>query len=275
VIAARPSPIAQAFFDRYVPRYLARRFARVWLWGDVDQLDVPRDRPLIFAMSHASWWDVLVAYWLARGVLRIESYGAMDEAQLARYRILARLGVFSVDRHSVSGIRAFLRYAETLLAAPQAETTPRANPRALWLTPQGEIVSAWRRPIRFQAGVGALVRRVRRVAVVPVGIAYEFLDEPRPEIFVKLGAPRMFDGADDDARTIARLLERDLERELDALLAAVLARDMRPFRARIEGRAAISAVYDPVRRVRARLTGRRDPARHGDVISDPRKARRP
>ena len=274
MIPARPSPIALAFFDHYVARYLARRFDRVWLWDDVEQLDLPRDRPLLFAMSHASWWDVLVAYWLARHVLRIESYGAMDEAQLARYRILARIGVFSVDRHSVSGIRAFLRYAEALLM-PSPETGLRADQRALWLTPQGELVSAWRRPIRFQAGIGALVRRVRRVAVIPVGVTYEFLDEPRPEIFVKLGPPRVLDGTADDARTIARLLERDLERELDALLAAVLARDMRPFRVRLAGRTGISAVYDRVRRVRAMLSGRPDPARHGGVVSDPRKAGRP
>jgi 1-acyl-sn-glycerol-3-phosphate acyltransferase len=268
VIAARPSPVVQAFFDRYVARYLARRFARVWLWGAVGPLDVPRDRPVIFAMSHASWWDVLVGYWLARQVLHVESYAAMDEAQLARYRVLTRLGVFSVDRHSVSGIRAFLRYAKMLLAP---RTTATASPRALWLTPQGELVSPWRRPIRFHAGIGAVVRHVRRVAVVPVAIAYEFLDEPRPEIFVKLGPPRVFDGAGDDSRSIARELAQDLERELDALGAAVLGRDMRPFRVRMEGRTGISAIYDPVRRVRALLTGRRDPARHGDLVSDPRK----
>jgi hypothetical protein len=32
-------------------------------------------------------------------------------------------------------------------------------------------------------------------------------------------------------------------------------------------------VYDTVRSIRAWLTGRQDPARHGDVVSDPRKVR--
>jgi 1-acyl-sn-glycerol-3-phosphate acyltransferase len=254
-------------FDRYVARYLARRFHRVRLWGEVAQLEIPRDRPLLFAMSHTSWWDVLVGYHLARHVVRVESYGPMDEAQLERYRILTRLGVYSVDRSSVAGIRAFLRYTQGLLEEPGAP------PRAVWLTPQGEIVSGWRRPVRFQAGIGALVRRVPRVAVVPVAVAYEFLEEPRPDIFVKFGPPRVFGAATESAVTNTGLLERDLERELDALQAALLDRDVRPVRVLLDGRTSISVVYDRLRRVRAFLGGRRDPARHGDVVSDPRRAR--
>jgi 1-acyl-sn-glycerol-3-phosphate acyltransferase len=253
------------FIDRYVARYLARRFHRVRLWGDAAQLAIPRDRPLLFVMSHASWWDVLVGYYLARTLVRVESYGPMDEAQLLRYRILTRLGIYSVDRFSAAGIRAFLHYTAGLLEGP----------RAVWITPQGEIGSSWRRPVRFQPGVGHLVRRVPGLAVVPVAIAYEFLDEPRPEIFVKFGPARVFEGVADDARTITRLLERDLERELDAVQSALLDRDVRPFTVLLEGRTSMSLVYDPVRRLRSALGGRRDPARHGDVVSDPRKARRP
>lgn len=268
MIPAQRAALMLPFFDRYVARYLARRFHRMWLWGDVAQLDIPRGRPLLFAMSHASWWDVLVGYHLARHVVRVESYGPMDEAQLERYRILTRLGVYSVDRFSIAGIRAFLRYTQALLEEQHV------GQRAVWITPQGEIVSGWRRPVRFQAGIGALVRRVPGIAVVPIALAYEFFDEPRPEIFVKFGPPRLFDQAEESAGTITRLLEQDLERELDAIHAALLDRDVRPFSVLLDGRTSMSLVYDPVRRVRAFLGKRRDPARHGDVVSDPRKAGR-
>lgn len=263
MISARRSATMLPWFDRYVARYLARRFHRVLLWGDRAQVALPRDRPLLFAMSHASWWDVLVGYLLARRVVGVESYAPMDEAQLRRYRILTRLGVYSVDRFSLGGMRAFLRYTAELLAGP----------RAVWITPQGEIASAWRRPVRFQAGIGHLVRRVPGVAVVPVAVAYEFLDEPRPEIFVKFGPARRFDVPAPGAAAIARLLEGDLERELDAVQAALLARDVRPFSVLLEGRTSTSAVYDLVRRGRALLGGSPDPARHGDVVSDPRRTR--
>jgi 1-acyl-sn-glycerol-3-phosphate acyltransferase len=250
------------FFDGYVTRYLRRRFDRVLVWATPGALATARG-PRIFAMNHASWWDVLVGYALARRVIRTESYAPMDEAQLARYRILSRLGVYSVDRGSVGGIREFLRYSTDRLR----------EGAALWITPQGEITPHWRRPVRFQSGLGHLVARVPGVSVVPVAVAYEFMDEPRPEIFVKLGAARVF-ASGDDPQTITRTLELALEQELDALREAILARDFAPFATLIEGRTSTSVVYDRVRALRAWLTGRPDPRRHGDVISDPRRLAR-
>jgi 1-acyl-sn-glycerol-3-phosphate acyltransferase len=250
----------QLFFDRYVARYLRTRFHRLLVWPAPPAPGTPAR---IFAMSHASWWDVLVGYALARRLVRGPSYAPMDEAQLVRYRFLTRLGVYSVNRGSVAGIREFLRYStERLLEGA-----------ALWITPQGEITPHWRRPVRFQAGLGHLVSRVPNVAVVPVAVAYEFMDEPRPEILVKLGAARVFAPGDSPGR-VTRALERALEDELDALRAAILGRDLGPFLTLLEGRTSASIVYDRIRALRAWLTGRPDPPRHGDVVSDPRRAAR-
>ena len=262
MIAARRSPMMLQFFDRYVTRYLRRRFHRVLLWP-APEMSAASARPLIFAISHASWWDVLVGYALARRLVDRASYAPMDEAQLARYRILARLGVYSVDRGSIAGIREFLAYTIARLR----------EGAAIWITPQGEITPHWRRPVRFQPGLGRLVTALPGVAVVPVAVAYEFLDEPRPEILVKLGAPRVFE-AGAAAREVTRTLEHALETELDALRDAIAARDLTRFTTLIAGRTSTSVVYDVVRVVRASLTGRPDPARHGDVVSDPRRLAR-
>jgi 1-acyl-sn-glycerol-3-phosphate acyltransferase len=261
MIPARRSAPVMRFFDHYVVRYLRRRFHRVWCWNSPDLADLPRDLPLLFVLSHPSWWDVLVGYYLARFLVRVESYAPMDELQLRRYRILTRLGVYSVDRFSAAGLRAFVLYTMDLLSGP----------RAVWITPQGEIVSSWRRPVRFQSGVGHLVRRLPEVAVVPVALHYEFREEPRPEIFVKFGPPRIFRGARRAATEITHRLEHDLEHEMDTLQAALLENDLRPFSALLEGATSTSMVYDGVRAVRAWITGRRDPARHGEVVSDPRR----
>lgn len=260
MIPARRSAAVMGFFDRYVARYLRRRFHRMYLWCDPGAIETPGRRPTIFAMSHASWWDVLVGYYLARRVIGVESYAPMDEAQLERYRILTRLGVYSVRRGSAAGGREFLRYTVGLLGAG----------RAVWITPQGEIAPHWRRPIRFQEGIGHLVRRVPGVAVVPVAVAYEFLDEPRPEIFVRLGPPRMVAGSD-EREDVVRQLEADLERELDAIAGALVTRELAPFTVLLEGATSTSLVYDRVRRLRALITSRPDPERHGDVVSDPRR----
>jgi 1-acyl-sn-glycerol-3-phosphate acyltransferase len=261
VIAARRSPLALRFFDTYVPRYLGRRFHRLWLRGPDDMVPRPRGIPVIYAMSHAAWWDVLVGYHLARHVVRLPSYAPMDEAQLRRYRILSRIGLYSVDRFSRRGAREFLAYTEHRLR----------EPAAVWLTPQGELVSARRRPVRFQTGLGHLVRRLPRITVVPVAIVYEFIEEPRPEIFVSFGAPQEFQRPSEDAAALTEGLAAALEHELDRVEAALLARDFSGFTVLLAGATSTSAVYDLVRRARARITGQADPARHGDVVSDPRR----
>ena len=108
----------------------------------------------------------------------------MDEAQLRRYRILTRLGVYSVDRFSRAGIRAFLRYTADLLEAAWAARglDHTAGRDRLGLAPPGALPDRYRTPRAPAPGF----------AVVPVAIVYEFLDEPRPEIFVKFGPPRIF-----------------------------------------------------------------------------------
>ena len=265
MIRARLSRAMLPIADVYVGRYLRRRFHAVRLWGTEAAVQIPRDMPLLVIANHASWWDVLVGYFLARRLVRLPSYAPMDEAQLRRYRILTRIGVYSVDRFSRAGIRSFLRHTVDLLEAGGA----------VWMTPQGEICSGWRRPVRFQTGIGHLARRLPALAIVPVAIVYEFLDEPRPEIFIKFGPPQIFRGGHEAPSAITGRLERALERELDVVLAALVERDVRPFSILLEGATSTSVVYDRVRAARAWLGGRPDPARHGEVVSDPRKERRP
>jgi 1-acyl-sn-glycerol-3-phosphate acyltransferase len=249
-------------FDRYVARYLRRRFHRVLVWGRPPAAALPSGPPVVFAMSHASWWDVLVGYHLARALVGRPACAPMDELQLRRYRILARVGLYSVDRATLGGLREFLRYTRARLAAGET----------VWMTPQGELVSPRRRPVRFQAGLGHLARRVPGLTVVPVAVAYEFLDEPRPDVLVKFGAPRTLPpGLRPGEAT--RLLEADLEQALDALEHAVVTRDLAPFIPVLEGATSTSLVYDRVRALRRVFTGVADPARHGDIVSDPRRRR--
>jgi 1-acyl-sn-glycerol-3-phosphate acyltransferase len=264
MIPARPSGIVCRFFDGYVTRHLRRHFHRVWVWDECGLEDLARDRPLLVLMTHFSWWDVLIGYWLARQVLAIESYAPMDEAQLRRYRILCRLGIYSIDRRSTAGLRRFLEYTDGLLRPG----------RAVWLTPQGAIAPSRRRPLGFQQGVAHLVRRTAPVTVLPMAVVYEFLEEPRPEVFIRVGSPRRLEATAEPVAAIARQLEGDLTLELDTLQDALDRRAVERFRVILEGRTGVSRVYDPVRLLRAWWTGRPDPPRHGDVVSDPRRTRR-
>lgn len=172
MIPARKSPLIEAWFRGYVRRYLRRSFHRVLLLGEPPAMP---DGPLLVCMNHSSWWDPLLVFWLSRELLSWDAYGPMDQRQLNRYPILARIGAFGVDRESLQAAREFVRYSDELL---------RGRRRALWLTAQGAMVSSAARPVRFYSGVASLVQSLGVAHVTTVVLEYEFWDEKRPEAFV-------------------------------------------------------------------------------------------
>ena len=164
------------------------------------------------------------------------------------------------------GIREFLRYTPGLLCARAARSGSRRrarSPRA------GGGRCASRRARAPRRAVAGGRRR-------PVAVAYEFLEEPRPEIFVKFGAPRVFSGA--------RRATPERSRACSSATRARAGRACRPpGRARLapvlsaarRRATSTSVVYDRVRALRAWLTGRRDPraprrGRLGPAESSPR-----
>ena len=214
-------------------------------------------------MTHFSWWDVLIGYWLARRVLAIESYAPMDEAQLRRYRILRRLGIYSIDRHSTAGLRDSLstRTACSDLAGPCG-------------SPAGRDRTEPEATARLPARVAHLVRRTAPVTVLPMAVVLRVPRGAAPEVFIRVGSPRRLEATAEPVAAIARQLEGDLTRELDTLQDALDRRAVERFRSILDGRTGVSRVYDPVRRLRAWWTGHPDPPRHGDVVSDPRRTGR-
>ena len=78
----------------------------------------------------------------------------------------ARLGIIGVDRTSLAGAKEFIDYASGLL---------KRRSRALWITPQGAMLSNHARPIRFQPGIGALAEQLGDFYSVTIAFHYEFL----------------------------------------------------------------------------------------------------
>lgn len=259
MIPAAKNPYVQAWFTRYTRGYLRRSFHRVLLSGEPP---VRPEGPVVVCLSHSSWWDMLLAFWLSEDVLGWDGYGPMDERQLRRYPILRRVGVFGVDRESLAGGREFLAYSRTLLSEGR---------RTLWITAQGAMVSSQARPVRFYSGVAHLVQALGDCHVVPAALDYEFWDEKRPEALVRFGAPRRLRaGEGPHRRVLLQELERDLEAEMDHLAAEMQTRDVSRFRVLLGSDGGISPVYDTLRRLSAGLRRERVEAEHGAVATPPR-----
>jgi 1-acyl-sn-glycerol-3-phosphate acyltransferase len=261
-IAAR-SELLFRLFVFYLRWSAGRRFRAIRVSGaDPARLPLlfPADRPLIVYGNHPSWWDPAVYLLLAD--LRFRGrpgFGPMDQVSLGRYGFFRRLGVFGIDKHGASGARRFLSVARAVLngcAGP--------NGRAmLWVTAEGDFTDPRARPLRLRPGIAHLAALVPNALMVPVALEYVFWNESRPELLIRFGQP-IDCGVARRAADWGPRLEQALTDTMDALAVDALAREPARFTRLVAGRAGVGGVYDGWRWAKARLSGRRFVAAHGD-----------
>src|SRR5579871_6273704 len=257
LIPPHKSPWLEKWFHHYIRRYLQRSFHCIHGIGMPPLPEGDGRTPLIVCLNHSSWWDVLLGFYAGREWLPWESYGVMDALQLKRYRLFTRLGMIGVDRTRLSGAKEFVDFTERLL---------RGQHRALWVTPQGEMVSNQRRPIRFQPGLGLLAERLGDFYITTIVLHYAFWNERLPEAFISFSPLTHIQttGNDFHRKTFLASQERAMEAQLDALLHLVERRDSRAFQPLLRGKSGISPTYDAFRALTARLRGEPFTVEHGD-----------
>jgi 1-acyl-sn-glycerol-3-phosphate acyltransferase len=195
---------------------------------------------VLLLANHSCWWDLFFAHLLGVSV-PLDGYGMMEHFNLRRFGFFRRIGAYSVDRTDPRSVRESLDYTVELLGRPRA---------GVWVFPQGAIYPNDLRPIRFQPGLRALLRRAGRLRIVPVALRYEFWQDERPEALARFGEPTWVDRSEAD--TVLGAWEGRLTAELDALRADALARAGDRFTPLLRGRASISDRYA---RLRARVLG--------------------
>jgi 1-acyl-sn-glycerol-3-phosphate acyltransferase len=234
------------FFRRIVRGYFRRSFHAVRVRGA--QRFAGASGPLIVYANHGSWWDPMVAFYLADKLMpRRRHYAPMDASALERYGLLRALGVFGVAMDSARGAVRFLRTGEAVLASGGV----------LWITPQGRFVDARARPLEFKPGLAALATRVG-CTVLPLAIEYTFWDERTPECLLQFGEPlRVAAGQPLDG-----VLEAALLTAMEELREAAIARDPRAFQTLSDGTAGAGGFYALGQRIKAFAQRRKYRAEH-------------
>jgi chlorobactene lauroyltransferase len=249
MIRAAKNPLGEALVWRLIHSAVTKHFNAVHVAtlpisdGEQEAL------PTIYCPNHSNWFDGYLCMVLSRLVLHDDPYLMMEERNLARYRFFTWAGVFGVDRDNGRAALAALDYAAELL---------RDHPeRCVYMFPQGTMVPNERRPLRLYSGAARLAQRVGRVRVVPVAVRYEFLQEQRPDIFLRLGPARVVTTAD-SPRAITAWLSTAITAELDRLTAEVVAERLADFTTVLQGRGGIDRAFDHLasraRRASRRLT---------------------
>jgi 1-acyl-sn-glycerol-3-phosphate acyltransferase len=245
------------WFARYVRVYLRRNFHGVHLLRlcELEELD---GWPLLVCLNHPSWWDPLMALYLSQRFFKDRvQYAPIAEVGLAKYRFFERLGFFGIDPGTRSGAFRFLQIGEAVLSQPDA---------ALWVTPQGHFIDVRQRPVAIQSGVGHLVHRLGRLAMLPVALEYAFWNERYPEAFACVGQPLFIEnGAALPASEWTACFSLALETTLNALADKVQRRDPSVFEPLLEGGAGVGGVYDLWRGAKARVRGKKFEAGHGGI----------
>lgn len=208
-------------FDRVFSLYnhyylLRRRFRSFTLSGSLDPLvaygpeggdakPMAPDQPVVYFMNHSSWWDGLLLYHAAKQTSRGDHYVMMEERQLRQYAFFRKLGAYSINKDSASGVRASLQYTNELLASG----------KRVWIFPQGEILHQEARPIQFRPGIGLVLRRFPQAIAVPVTLCHGMVQHDLPEISMKAGLPIVEDWKTWKSEEIAHRLGCVLEQQLN------------------------------------------------------------
>lgn len=259
---ANKNPVGEWVINRLLIQPAATRaFGGVYAYCEPNALDL-RDQPelpLVFSSTHTGWWDGYMAGFLNRRIFKRDSYLMMEEVNLARYWFFTWIGVFGVDRDDPRKALASVEYTVQLL-------TEQAN-RAIWMFPQGTITHPDTRPLRLFGGVGHIVRRVGRCAIVPVALRYDFRMDQAPDAFARVGEPLVIDVKAErlSAKEITEKLDLAMSQNDDRLRADLMRSDMynhrlQDYRRILSGRGSANRFWDGVvgisRRVRGTIAGR-------------------
>lgn len=192
------------FLRRFSPLYailIARRHLDgVYVRGLEETRALLRERPVILAATHTSWWDgqLLLVVFRALGV---KARFLVDAESVQAMSYLRQMGAIPLDRHGMATTVAAIEEASAWLSGPE---------RAVWIFPQGVLRPAHARPLGLRRGVDLLARHSGAV-VVPVAMVPGWRLLHLPTWAISFGAPL------EPGRDLLVRLEAALVDELDAL----------------------------------------------------------
>lgn len=183
MLEAKKNRIFESLFAIYNRNLLKRRFKSFKVSGLNYLLNHDANIPLLIYCNHSSWWDGLAIFQISYKA-KLDSFVLMEEKNLKRYFLFRMLGAFSIDRNDPRSAVESLKYSVKLFETKSSRT--------LWIFPQGEILPNDCRPIRFFRGMSKIVEDIGDCHVASLSINYEFLQDFKPEIFVRIHEPEQF-----------------------------------------------------------------------------------
>ncbi len=171
---------ADLVFHRYILRLMRKHFSSIQLQGEFPS--VAGDLPVLLLPNHCSWWDGFFIYLLNKKLFRRPLYLMMLQEQLEKYPFFSKVGAYSIQPEKPREVRESLMYTLDIL---RLSSTPSP---LVCLFPQGELRPAGIRPLGIKNGYEWLIKHFNgKLTLIPLAIKLEFMDQQRPEVFLRLG----------------------------------------------------------------------------------------
>jgi len=174
MIKARHSKWADKIFFAYIRRLLKKHFNGLHYYGEPPVFK--QDIPVILLPNHSSWWDGFFVYILNKKLFNREIYLMMLEEELANNSFFSRVGAYSINQDSLSGVKESLDYTRSIIL--------NKSTSLICVFPQGELLPWGVTPPGFKRGPEIILRKVPGpVYICLLAIKIEFLNEQRPDVF--------------------------------------------------------------------------------------------
>ena len=246
------SPFLVASFRLYLRWYFWTKFHAVRLSRSGTALDAAK--PLVIYCNHPSWWDPAVfVLALPKVVPGRRGFAPMDAAELRRYALFRRMGIFGIHLDTTGGAATFLRMSRIVLQHPGA---------CLCVTAEGSFTDPRLRPISLRPGLAHLARLCPQAVFLPLALEYIFWNESKPEALLRFGAAVRPPEEVNSVAAWQTALEAGLTETMDVLAAESATRNPAKFIQLFGGTAGVGGIYDVWRRVRALAGGPRFAAEH-------------
>jgi len=186
--SADKSKILSFLFYKYFGYSIRRNFFKVNIKGLNELKETihhsdSHSIPLIFCVNHSNWWDAALVCWLT-DFLKLNAYCLMEKKQVVEHKFFKSIGAIPIIREDPRQSLKTLNYAADLI---------RDSNKALWIFPQGEIISNERLPLIFYNGVSYLIEKLKQVVLISTHVEYRFTSEQRPEIFINFFDKTVFE----------------------------------------------------------------------------------
>jgi hypothetical protein len=159
------------FFKRYAVWKIRRNFHDVYIKGEFHE----KNLPVLLISNHLSWWDGFWAIYLNIRLFHRKFYFMMLEDQLKKHMFFNKTGGYSIKKGSKSIIET-IDYTSSLLTD---------NKNIVLLFPQGEIQSLYTQPIRFEDGIGYVMKKITcDIQIIFLVTLIDFFSHPKPGLFL-------------------------------------------------------------------------------------------